>query len=317
MNDNDNDNDNNSSEIEAEIEVDPAEKTQSIGQILQAARLAQVMSVQDVARQLRLTERQVTAIEEDDHSKFPSQTFLRGFIRNYAKLVREDTEEFSQLLRQTFPLISTQAISYPVDGTPFTPDHKQSRGNIIIVLVAVLVSLLLVYEVYRSGGDDNQADANIDNGTIAETRIEFETEVEQVPNDDQNQLSSVISSNGSKFNSLSEEGETERQDSDSLDRKQQVKVVPEVENKPVKKEGEHALRFIFNEDSWVEVKDAEGKRVLSQIGPGNTEKTVYGKPPFSLTIGNAANVQLVYNAKTVDLMPYTSKHGGVARLSLD
>ena len=275
---NDNDNDNNSSEVEAETEAGSAEKTQSIGQVLQAARLAQVMSVQDIARQLRLTEKQVTAIEEDDHSKFPSQTFLRGFIRNYAKLVRQNTEEFSQLLQQTFPLASTQAISYPVDGTPFTPDHKQSRGNIIIVLVAVLVSLLLIYEVYRSGGDENQADTSIENRTTADTTIEFETEVEQMPNDDQNQLPSMISSNGSKFNSLSEEDKTEQQD--GLDRKQQIKVVPEVEDKPVKKEGERALRFIFNEDSWVEVKDAKGKRVLSQIGPGNTEKTVYGRATF-------------------------------------
>jgi cytoskeleton protein RodZ len=258
----------------------------------------------------------VTAIEEDDHSKFPNQTFLRGFIRNYAKLVREDTEEFSQLLQQTFPPVSTQAISYPVDGTPFTPDHKQSRGNIIIVLVAVLVSLLLIYEVYRSGGDDHQTNTNIENGTIAETTIQLETEVEQAPKDDQNQFPSVISSNGSNFNSLTEGAETDQQKSDNIDKKLQVKTVPEVENKPVKKEGERALRFMFNEDSWVEVKDAEGKRVFSQTSPGNTEKTVYGRPPFSLTIGNAANVKLVYNAEPVDLMPYT-KNGGVARLSLD
>jgi cytoskeleton protein RodZ len=311
-------NDNDGGEIEAETEVvKSAEKTQSIGQVLQAARLAQVMSTQDIARQLRLSEKQVTAIEEDDHSKFPNQTFLRGFIRNYAKLVRKDTEEFSQLLQQTFPPVSTQAISYPVDGTPFTPDHKQSRGNIIIILVVLLVSLLLIYEVYRSGGDDQQADTNIENGTIAETAIQFETEVEQAPKDGQNQLPSVISSNGSNFNSLSERAETDQQKNNNLEKKQQVKIVPEVENKPVKKEGERALRFIFNEDSWVEVKDAEGKRIFSQIGSGNTEKTVYGRAPFSLTIGNAANVKLVYNAKPVDLMPYTSKHGGVARLSLD
>lgn len=311
-----NNNDNNSGEIEAETEVESAEKTQSIGQVLQAARLAQDMSTQDIARQLRLSEKQVTAIEEDDHSKFPNQTFLRGFIRNYAKLVREDTEEFSQLLQQTFPPVSTQAISYPVDGTPFTPDHKQSRGNIIIILVAVLVSLLLIYEVYRSGGDDHQTNTNIENGTIAETTIQLETEVEQAPKDDQNQFPSVISSNGSNFNSLTEGAETDQQKSDNIDKKLQVKTVPEVENKLVKKEGERALRFMFNEDSWVEVKDAEGKRVFSQTSPGNTEKTVYGRPPFSLTIGNAANVKLVYNDEPVDLMPYI-KNAGVARLSLD
>ena len=305
-------------EVETDGEIESAEKIQSVGQVLQTARLAQVMSIQDVARQLRLSERQVAAIEEDDHSKFPNQTFLRGFIRNYAKLVREDTEEFSQLLQQTFPPISIQAISYPVDGTPFTPDHKQSKGNIIIILVAVLVSLLLIYEVYRSGGDNLQIDTNAENATVNDATTQSEIEVEQAPGDEQIQLPSVINSNGSDFNSLNDKEVAKDQlINDKIEKEQQVKTALEVEHEPVKKEGEQALRFMFNEDSWVEVKDAEGKRIFSQIGPGNTERTVYGRPPFSLTIGNAANVKLVYNNKSVDLLPYTSKHGGVARLSLD
>ena len=103
-----NDTDNNSGEIEVEAdgEIESAERTcRALVRYFRTARLAQVMSTQDIARQLRLSEKQVVAIEEDDHSKFPNQTFLRGFIRNYAKLVREDSEEFSQLLQQTFPPI--------------------------------------------------------------------------------------------------------------------------------------------------------------------------------------------------------------------
>jgi len=170
---------------------------------------------------------------------------------------------------------------------------------------------------YRSGSDDHQTDTNIENGTIAENKIQLEAEVDQVPKDDQNQLPSVINSNGTNFNSLTEGTEAGQQNSDNSDKEQQIKAVPEVENIPVKKEGERALRFIFNEESWVEIKDAGGKRIFSEVSPGNTEKTVYGRPPFSLTIGNAANVKLVYNAKPVDLIPYTRKNGGVARLSLD
>jgi cytoskeleton protein RodZ len=39
-------------------------------------------------------------------------------------------------------------------------------------------------------------------------------------------------------------------------------------------------------------------------------------PPFALTIGNAAEVKLVYNNKRVDLAPFTNAYGGTARLSL-
>ena len=305
------------SKIEAETEVDSAEKTQSIGQVLKEARLAQVMSAQDIARQLRLSEKQIAAIEEDDHSKFPNQIFLRGFIRNYAKLVREDTKEFSKLLQETFPPTSTQPISFSVDGTPFTPDYKQSKGNLIIILIVVLVSSLSIYEVYRSGRDDQKINKTIENGTIAETVIPLETEIEQEPEGNQNQLSSVIKSNGSNFNALTEEVETDQQNGDYLDKEQKVEMALEVENKPVESEGKGTLSFMFTGESWVEVEDAEGKKIFSQISPGNTEEIVNGSPPFSLTIGNAASVKLIYNNKPVDLIPYTNANGGVARLSLD
>ena len=303
--------------VEAVTEVDSAEKTQSIGQVLKAARLAQVMNAQDIARQLRLSEKQIEAIENDDHSKFPNQIFLRGFIRNYAKLVREDTKKFSQLLGETFPPTSTQAITFSVDGTPFIPDHKKSKGNLIILLIVVLVSSLLVYEVYRSGGDDPKTNENIENGTVAETIIQLETEIEQVPEDNQNQLSSVIKSNGSDFNVLIEEVEVDQQGGDSLDKEQKVETALEVEDKPVESGGGGTLRFKFTGESWVEVKDAEGKKIFSQTSPGNTEETVNGSPPFSLTIGNAASVRLFYNDEPVDLILYTNTNGGVARLSLD
>ena len=303
--------------VEAVTEVDSAEKTQSIGQVLKAARLAQVMSAQDIARQLRLSEKQIEAIENDDHSKFPNQIFLRGFIRNYAKLVREDTKKFSQLLGETFPPTSTQAITFSVDGTPFIPDHKKSKGNLIILLIVVLVSSLLGYEVYRSVGDDPKTNENIENGTVAETIIQLETEIEQVPEDNQSQLSSVIKSNGSDFNVLIEEVEVDEQGGDFLDKEQKVETALEVEDKPVENGGGGTLRFKFTGESWVEVKDAEGKKIFSQTSPGNTEETVNGSPPFSLTIGNAASVRLFYNDEPVDLILYTNTNGGVARLSLD
>jgi len=304
--------------VEAVTEVDSAEEIQSIGQVLKAARLAQVMSAQDIARQLRLSEKQIEAIENDDHSKFPNQIFLRGFIRNYAKLVREDTKKFSQLLGETFPPTSTQAITFSVDGTPFIPDHKKSKGNLIILLIVVLVSSLLGYEVYRSVGDDPKTNENIENGTVAETIIQLETEIEQVPEDNQNQFSSVIKSNGSDFNVLIEEVEIDQQGGDSLDKEQKVETALEVEDKPVESGGGGGtLRFMFTGESWVEVKDAEGKKIFSQTSPGNTEETVNGSPPFFLTIGNAASVRLLYNDEPVDLIPYTNTNGGVARLSLD
>ena len=68
------------------------ESVLSLGQQLQSAREKRGMSVADVSRQLRMSVRQVEALEAGDFDKLPAGTFLRGFIRNYAKLVLIEAE---------------------------------------------------------------------------------------------------------------------------------------------------------------------------------------------------------------------------------
>jgi cytoskeleton protein RodZ len=41
----------------------------------------------DVAAKLKLTARQIEALEQEDFSHLPSEVFVRGFVRNYARLV--------------------------------------------------------------------------------------------------------------------------------------------------------------------------------------------------------------------------------------
>ena len=73
------------------------------GQLLRAARLERGLSIDDVARQLRLSVRQVIALEEDDYSRLSSATFLRGFVRNYAKLLQMDAAPLLQRVQESLP----------------------------------------------------------------------------------------------------------------------------------------------------------------------------------------------------------------------
>ena len=63
---------------------------QSVGQYLRAAREQRGVSVGEVASLLKLSVRQVEAIEADDWQRLPGQTFARGFLRNYARLLQLD-----------------------------------------------------------------------------------------------------------------------------------------------------------------------------------------------------------------------------------
>ncbi|MEP6701489.1 MAG: helix-turn-helix domain-containing protein, partial [Betaproteobacteria bacterium] len=62
----------------------------SAGAQLRAYRENAQLTVDDVAHQLKLARRQVLAIENDEFDALPGPTFVRGFIRNYARLLRVD-----------------------------------------------------------------------------------------------------------------------------------------------------------------------------------------------------------------------------------
>jgi cytoskeleton protein RodZ len=68
--------------------IDPM---QSPGAWLKAERLRQGKSIQQVADGLRLRPHQIESLESDDHSRLPGQTFIRGFIRNYARELNVDS----------------------------------------------------------------------------------------------------------------------------------------------------------------------------------------------------------------------------------
>jgi cytoskeleton protein RodZ len=57
------------------------------GPRLREARLAQKLSLEDVAARLRLDVRLMEAMERDDWERLPEPTFVRGYLRGYARLL--------------------------------------------------------------------------------------------------------------------------------------------------------------------------------------------------------------------------------------
>lgn len=288
-------------------ETEAAETQQSAGQSLRAARLVRGMSIEDVARQLRLSVRQITALEEDDYSKLSGGTFLRGFVRNYAKLVQVDAAPLLQVLQQSVPSASRQTIAYQTEGIPFPSEQKRGGRSLIIAGGVVLALSFLIYEIYR-GNEVVQRPA-------AEVATEADAGIAQAGEQLQSQSASMISSDGDDPLQLAQEVAVTQAGNNNPLPAQQVApavVAPDPANK-----GESVLRFVFAEESWVEIRDSGGRMIFSQLNPGSSEQVVRGKAPLSLVIGNATNVKLVYNNKPVDLAPYTNTNGGVARLSLE
>src|SRR5690606_10311893 len=62
------------------------------GDILQQQRERAGLSREAVADRLNLTQSQVAALEKNDFSPFPGETFVKGHLRTYARLLKLDCD---------------------------------------------------------------------------------------------------------------------------------------------------------------------------------------------------------------------------------
>ncbi|RIK94677.1 MAG: hypothetical protein DCC72_07030 [Burkholderiales bacterium] len=76
-----------------------------------------------------------------------------------------------------------------------------------------------------------------------------------------------------------------------------------------------AVVLRFERESWVDVRDANGKVLLMGTQPPNSTREVSGQKPYSLTIGNATFVRVEHGGRNVDLGAVTQK--GVARVRIE
>jgi cytoskeleton protein RodZ len=81
------------------------------------------------------------------------------------------------------------------------------------------------------------------------------------------------------------------------------------------KPGERQVMLEFEDESWVEIRDRDGRVILWQLNLRGTRQVVSGRPPLSFVIGNAHGVRLTYDDRPVDLAPHTRTD--VARMTLE
>jgi cytoskeleton protein RodZ len=79
--------------------------------------------------------------------------------------------------------------------------------------------------------------------------------------------------------------------------------------------GTRTLTLRFKGPSWVEIKDRNGKVLLSKINERGSETEVSGRPPFTIVVGNAPDVTLLYDDREFSLEPHTKV--AVARFTLE
>ncbi|MFI4955068.1 MAG: helix-turn-helix domain-containing protein [Gammaproteobacteria bacterium] len=127
------------------------------GAQLRTAREARRLSVEDVANRLHLTRTMILEIESDKYDRRLAFTFVRGYLRAYARLVRVSPEAVVSAFEQLGLKEFRSEINSKVPVTTWRVQENHVRWasyGIIIVLLAVVVGLA-AWWFYQPSEQDN------------------------------------------------------------------------------------------------------------------------------------------------------------------
>ena len=304
---------------------DSIETASTLGQLLRAAREKAGLSAGDIASRLRMGVKQVRALEQDEFAALPTGTFLRGFVRNFAKEVGVKPERALGLLEETHRaamVISASAVIIPSRQNIRVPAPGGAlatpRGRVLFAvgIVGVLLAAFWYWWEYvlphrAQGGRPNTIDeANAVSVPIALPAPPAITASTEAGGAQQNGLAAPAAAQAQLSSSATTLpaaaiGEPSTPPT--------VEIAPAAP-RPALPAGSGSLGFTFSGESWVEVIDGNGKSLLARKFRSGEAEELRGRAPFSVVIGNAQATRMAYQGKEIDLVPHTRV--SVARLTI-
>ncbi|HHX8658195.1 MULTISPECIES: cytoskeleton protein RodZ [Vibrio] len=298
------------------------------GTLLKNKRESLGMSQKQVADRLRL---RVSVIEDIENNRFESQqvaTFTRGYLRSYAKFVGLDEKMVLTALEQT---ADVQPQEQEIEMQSFSRKTKDEKHNSRIMLLTWVIGLVIIgisaawwwqnqqensltKEVTDSSVEapkpTAQELADIDLMTAEELIASTPEEVVSTSND-------VVETSEVPVEQGSDPLLAETENTTSVDSEEPVAVIETAEEEqpaPIVPEGMTLLTMKFKADCWIQVKDTNGKTLVSGTHKPGQDVELTGKAPFKVILGAPEGVTMTFASEPVDLSGYTS--GKVARFTL-
>ncbi|HXF66859.1 MAG TPA: RodZ domain-containing protein [Burkholderiales bacterium] len=280
------------------------------GARLARAREQQNLSAADIARQLKLSVSQVEALEAGRYHQLPGPVFVRGFIRNYARLVKLDPEELLREAGESLPRPAARPEAPPSRGIPF-PSSRPRSWRRYAVAAGFIVAGLAAYEFVLMNEPGTGP-------AVSVTPVSLPVAPPERPAMPSGSAPAPSAGDGAAAAPAAGETAPAARDEPAASAEAgegaRAAAVAAREDEPQPRPGERVVRLEFTEECWVEIRDRNGRVVFSQLNRPGTVQHVSGLPPLAIVVGNAHGVRMSYEGETVDLARHTKID--VARLTL-
>lgn len=276
------------------------------GRTLAQARAARNLTVIEVAQQLKLSATQIEALEADAYEQLPGPVFVRGFVRNYARLLELDADGLVDKVGLPHAPSPASAAIPLSRNIPF-PERGRTNWVPYASVLVLIIGVMVLFEIFFSTPSATVVSAVTPKSAAVPVMEPVSPAKEMLPAAPQ-----PLPQTGAVAVTAAVESAAPPASASVPAPAPALAPAPA----PAPAQADMAeLFFTFETASWVEVRDRNERIVFSQLNPAGTEQRVQGRRPLSLVIGNARGVRLTYNGQPFDLTPHTRVE--VARFTLE
>lgn len=306
------------------------------GERLKSAREENHLSQEEVAHHLHLDVKLIVALEENDYEKLPSPSYICGYLRSYARLLKLPESEIVNCYSQGEE-ISSALLPENVDIVPRRQPSSTSFMPIILLLLVVsgLFAAVWALDFFNKHEDDGSkgVESKVNITTEVDSSVPGEETLDtvspsaaqttepdsnttpsttQTDEPDSNTTPSAAQTTEPGSNATPSTAQITEPDSDTIPSTAQKTTEPveitkfKRNNTVVKSDGNPfttkrvikfrpaKLKLAYNGDSWTEINDANGKRLIFRLVANGSNLEVDGEAPFVVLLGNASAVKIYF-----------------------
>lgn len=258
-----------------------------LGKRLRAAREQRGLSVGEVAERLKLPAKQIEALESGDYTGLPELVFVRGFLRTYGRFLNLDDNAMAEAIDRIAPMARKNL--YAAERQ--TNQDRKAAGNYInqpvrksfpkwilgVLAVVAIVGGVLAWQL--------------------KSQAENEKLTGSMPNEMDAAASSVadIGTANVKVVSIASEASTI-----SIPALEQASAASGVQTASVPSANQELVLNIRYRSMLV-VKDKNGKVLIEQVVPANSEHRFHDGAPYNVWIGYSSGSAASYNGSAIDI----------------
>ncbi|WP_154203178.1 cytoskeleton protein RodZ [Vibrio harveyi] len=303
------------------------------GTILKNKRESLGMTQKHVADRLRL---RVSVIEDIENNRFEEQqvtTFTRGYLRSYAKLVGLDEKIVLAALEQTSE-VHVKPQETEMQSFSRKTKHEKHNSRIMLLTWAIAIVITGISAAWWWQNQQENGLAQLSSETAETEHVANDADIDQMSADEliastpaeiaPVSAAPAVVSEADTTMSATDEGMAESTVTPTAEAVEETAQEPvaviedaqaaEEPVTPVIPEGMTLLTMKFKADCWIQVKDANGKTLVSGTRKPGQDVELAGKAPFKVILGAPEGVTMTFASEPVDLSGYTS--GKVARFTL-